>query len=155
MMESDDRSPHPFTIPASGTDAGSISTQSQQGQGTEPMQNGDGRPERAIEAARTLMALVQDLVRQVDEQETQRRDLQERIRVLEEAARGYGTLRDQLRELVLRSITQDDLQTLQRVIQALEQDPNHIMVLASVAQQAGKLLAVVQGYARAQEALNR
>jgi hypothetical protein len=99
--------------------------------------------------------MVQDLVHQLEQQAAQRRELEERLRSLEEATRGYAALRDQLRDVFASGTTREDLQTMQRVLQDLARDPNHIMVLASVAQQAGKLLTVVQGYARIQEALNR
>ena len=82
-------------------------------------QNGDPRPERAVEAARTLTVMVQDLVRQLDEQEARRSEMQERVRSLEDAMRGYAALRDQLHGVVSDSITQDDLANMQRVLQAL------------------------------------
>jgi hypothetical protein len=156
IMTNEDSSLRPFTAPATGALGDRLSArQPAEPEEPTPPANGDVRPDRAVEAARTLTAMVQNIVHQIEEQEALRRELQERVRSLEDAARGYSVLRDQLREGFASGLTREDLQTLQRVLQDLAQDPNHIMVLASVAQQAGKLLTVVQGYARVQEALSR
>jgi hypothetical protein len=155
-MNTDDRPPQPYSFPADNVRADALSMlQPTRPQDLTPPQNGDIRPDRAVEAARTLTAMVQDLVHQIEAQATQRTELEERLRSLEQAAHGYTVLRDQLRDVFSNALTTEDLQTMQRVLHDLSQDPNHIMVLASVAQQAGKLLAVVQSYTRIQEALSR
>jgi exonuclease VII large subunit len=155
-MTNDDRSLRPYAFPGvdARTDTFSALQPTDAAEQALP-QNGDAHADRAVETARTLSAMVQDLVHQLDEQATQRRELEERLQALEQATRGYAALRDQLRDVFSGAVTREDLQTIQRVLQDLSQDPNHIMVLASVAQQAGKLLAVVQGYTRIQEALSR
>ena len=116
-------------------------------------QNGTTQPDRAVEMARMLSGVVQDLVRQLEEQEMQGRQLTERVSSLEAGLRSHESLRQTLRQLAPPSVSPEDLQAMQRSLQALAQDPNHIMVLASVAQQARQLLEVVTSYARIHDAL--
>jgi vacuolar-type H+-ATPase subunit I/STV1 len=116
-------------------------------------QNGATQPDKAVEMARMLSGIVQDLVRQLEEQEAQGRDLRQRVAGLEDSLRSHESLRQTLRQLAPPTLTPEDLQNMQRALQALAQDPNHIMVLASVAQQARQLLDVVSSYSRVHEAL--
>src|SRR5690242_8359972 len=115
-MEVEDRSVHSYSFPQTDVprDAASAA-QVTQAQDANVRPQGDARPERAVETARTLTAMVQDLVRQLEEQEAQRQELQERISALEEATRGYTALRDQLRSVITESVTKDDLENMHRV----------------------------------------
>ena len=115
--------------------------------------NGGTHPDRAVEMARMLSGIVQDLVRQLEEQEAQGKALREKVGALEDHLRSHESLRQTLRQLAPTSVTAEELQNMQRSLQALSQDPNHIMVLASVAQQARQLLDVVAAYARVHDAL--
>lgn len=137
-MERNDRVP-PDTVPAVDP-------------ATPPMEaaaeaNGSG-PANTVEMARQVAAAVQDLVRRLGEQDGYRRQLESRLRAYEEQARMYEPVMQALSDLARSGISEDDLQTLQRVIEALARDPNHIMVLASVAQQANKLQTVVNSFQR-------
>ncbi|HLJ69174.1 MAG TPA: hypothetical protein VKX16_17610 [Chloroflexota bacterium] len=105
-------------------------------------------PERAVDMARKLTDVVQELVRQLEEQEARSRQLRDRITELEENARAFEGVRVRMREMMPDSVTREDLLAIQSTLRSLAQDPNHIMVLASVAQQANKLLTVINSYGR-------
>jgi hypothetical protein len=106
-----------------------------------------------VHLAQQLTTAIEDLVRQLDEQEEQRRRLERQLGELQASAQASESLTRTLRDVAGSAISPDDLQKLQGVVQALSQDPNHIMVLASVAQQAGILLQVISNYNQLRSAL--
>lgn len=108
-----------------------------------------------VEMARQVAGVVQDLVRRLDEQAVQRQQLEQRLASYQESARAYESLKQALRGVVATPVTEDDLETLEKVLQAMAQDPNHIMVLASVAQQSAKLQSVVTSFHRLRDALQQ
>jgi uncharacterized protein YigA (DUF484 family) len=98
--------------------------------------------------------IVQRLAERARELESQKQALEQQAAANAQAARSGEALRQTLRETVLSgSVSAEDLQTIQRVLAALARDPNHIMVLASVAQQAGKLTTIVDSFVRLHSAL--
>lgn len=100
----------------------------------------------AADLARRLADAVQELVQQLETQERQRQELEQRLAHAEEQA---AAGRDQYRALQARltsSVSEDDLQAVRPVLEKLAGDPNHIMVLAAVAQHAPTLLQVVTTY---------
>ncbi len=115
-------------------------------------QAADGNP---VEMARQVAVAMQDMVRRVHELETMRTQFEARLTNYDDSLRAYETLKQTLRETTSIPVSEEDMQTLQRVLQALTQDPNHIMVLASVAQQATKLVAVVDAFTKLQGALKQ
>jgi multidrug efflux pump subunit AcrA (membrane-fusion protein) len=108
-----------------------------------------------LDLARQLSTTIQNLIAQTEQETAQRQAVEARLQVadsqlqaLQEVARTGEALKQTLREAGQTSLTADDLQKLQNVLQALSRDPNHIMVLAAVAQQSGKLLEVVNAFSR-------
>lgn len=113
-------------------------------------------PGDPAELAQQVAGVVQGLAERVRELEGQRQRLEQQVATQEASTRSAEALMQKLRENVLTtSVSADDLQTIQRVLEALSRDPNHIMVLASVAQQAAKITAVVDSFARLHRALQQ
>lgn len=103
---------------------------------------------RALEMARQWSDIVQDLVRQLDRQEAERGEMLARIARLEQSARAHEALKAVLAGSSGAQLSPDDLRAVQYVMDSLLQDPDHIVVLASVAQHAQQLARVVSDYAR-------
>jgi cysteinyl-tRNA synthetase len=101
-----------------------------------------------VDMARQLAVIVENMMRQINDHQGYARQLEHKMSTIEENARAYESLKQTLREVAGSGITDEDIQTLQRVMQALAQDPNHIMVLASVAQQAPKLQSIIKSFAK-------
>jgi len=118
-------------------------------------ESGSFSRDRAVEMARQWPGVVEGLVRQLDEQEAERRRMLDHIRSLEERMRSAQTARDQIRETTADRITADDFQTLRYLTDALTRDPDHIVNLAAVAQHATKFHELVEAYARLQESLSQ
>jgi hypothetical protein len=108
---------------------------------------------RALEMAQQWPSIVQDLVRQLERQEIESRQLQDCIAELEQTARAHDSLKRALSEASGDSPTQDEMQAVQFVMASLLGDPDHIVVLASVAQHAEQLSRVVNNYVRIRRAL--
>ncbi len=109
----------------------------------------------ALDMARQLAATIQSLITQAEQEaakrqaaEAQVQVLSSQMRAMQESARAGDALRQTLRETGSSNLSMEDLQKLHNVLQALSQDPNHIMVLAAVAQQANKLLELVNAFSR-------
>jgi hypothetical protein len=152
-MDSNDNSPPAYPFAAAGTDINMIDKHHASANGSAPSgYSGTGNP---VEMARQVAAAMQDLVRQANEQEVMRKELESRLSVYSDNMRAYESLKQTLRDVSPAGVNDDDLETLQRVLQALTQDPNHIMVLAAVAQQATKLLAVVNSFTQLHGALKQ
>ena len=106
--------------------------------------------------AQHVAGIVQGLGERVRELEGQRQRVEQQLVALQSVARSGEALRQTLREIVSSSaVSPEDLQAVQRVLAALARDPNHIMVLASVAQHAGKFTHIVEGFARMHQALQQ
>lgn len=114
--------------------------------------------DRAVVMAEQWTSVVQGLVRQLDNQETERKRMLEHIRTLEgklQTTEAYGEeLRTQLREPMQESLSGDDLSAVRYVTDSLLRDPDHIVVLAAVAQNASKLHELVENYARIRKVLD-
>lgn len=98
-----------------------------------------------------LNAVFGDMARRLQAEEGRRRMLEQQVVVAASNARAYETFKQSLREADA-GVSSSDLEGIQRILTALTQDPNHIMVLASVAQQANTLLAIVNAYAKLRNA---
>jgi hypothetical protein len=103
--------------------------------------------------AQQWTGVVQDLIRQLDRQETERQQLLARIEALERAVRGHETLTRILAETSADRLTVDDMQAVKYVTDSLLRDPDHIVVLASVAQHAEQLARIVSSYGRIHQAM--
>jgi hypothetical protein len=109
---------------------------------------------RALEMAQQWSGVVQDLVSQLDKQEAERRQMQDRISALERMVHEHEALRQAFAESAADDpISGDDVQTAQFVADSLVKDPDHIVVLASVAQNAQRIARIVNRYARIHRAI--
>lgn len=113
-----------------------------------PSSTGQDPVPDAVDLARRLAESVQQLVRQLDDQEERRAQLEQRLAHATDQAASAESRRQSMADALGGSITEEDLRTLEQVLERLSQDPNHIMVLAAVAQQAGTLLQVVEAYGK-------
>ena len=115
----------------------------------------DGQPGRGeiLTAARRWPGMIEDLVRELDRLEAEGRELRERVDQLEESARSGERLRSALTATPEEAVTEEELKVVQYVMESLRRDPEHIVVLASVAQNANKLQKVVSRYARVHQAI--
>jgi hypothetical protein len=105
--------------------------------------------------AQYVASIVEGLARRVTSLEVERLEHERRLHEFQEAAQSGEAFKQTLREIVLSaSVTTEDLQAVQGVLAALATDPNHIMVLASVAQQAGKLTTIVDSFTRLHQAVS-
>jgi hypothetical protein len=108
---------------------------------------------QVVEMARQWAEIVESLVRQLDEQEVERRQTIQRIQALEEATQADRAMRERLQNVAADPISAEEMQAIKYVTDSLLRDPDHIVVLAAVAQHAGKLHKVVDQYARIRSAL--
>lgn len=143
-MEGNDRVPPVSTFAAAEMDVDMID-RTNAAPGAPTSSNGTGVA-NAVELAHHLADAVQGMSRRLEEQTAARVNLEQRLDAYRDAERSYETLKQKLAVAQRSSVADEDVETLQRVLQALAQDPNHIMVLASVAQQAQKLQALVADY---------
>jgi hypothetical protein len=97
--------------------------------------------------------LIQGLVRQLELEEQKRRELEVRVTELEESARKGEALRRMLEETSAEGLSREEVDAVQYATDSLVRDPDHIIVLASVSQQATRLQKIVSAYARLQRAL--
>jgi hypothetical protein len=111
--------------------------------------------DRAVEMAQQWSQVVENLVRQLDEQEAERRRMLEHIRLLEQRLQSTQGVREQLQGAASGMLSPDDLRAVRYVADSLLRDPDHIVVLAAVAQNAGKLHDLVESYARLREAIDQ
>lgn len=109
--------------------------------------------ERAIDLARQWNDVIDGLVRQIDQGEAERQQMLEHIRVLEERVRAVQAWRDGLRSSSGAAVSAEDFQSIRYVTESLMRDPDHIVVLAAVAQHADKLQRMVESYAQLRRAL--
>jgi hypothetical protein len=103
--------------------------------------------------AQEWSALIQALVNQLERLEIERQHMLARIDDLERAVRAHESLTRVLAEASGDTLTSDEMKAIQYVTDALLRDPDHIVVLASVAQHAEQLARVVNNYARIHRAL--
>jgi hypothetical protein len=106
--------------------------------------------DRARDLAKHLAGALQELQQSLDATASERErflderaQLQERIRSLEREADHKRRFQETLTSGTGASITSEDLQALQTMTDALNQDPDRLTVLFNVVQQASKLAAVV------------
>lgn len=140
--------PSPITGPAG------IPVQSEPVPAAPRMETDTVSRDQAIEMARQWSGVVEGLVRQLDEQEAERRRMLDHIRVLEDRMRSTQAAREQLREASGGGISPDDFQTLRYLTDALQRDPDHIVNLAAIAQHAAKFHDLVDAYARLRQVLS-
>jgi Rad3-related DNA helicase len=109
---------------------------------------------RAVEMAQRWSDVVQDLVRQLEEQESERRELMDRIGALEKRLEEQEPLRQAMSAASIHDpISGEDLRVAQYVTDELLRDPDHLVVLATVAQNAQRLARIVNRYAEIHRAL--
>ncbi|HLJ66104.1 MAG TPA: hypothetical protein VKX16_01930 [Chloroflexota bacterium] len=108
---------------------------------------------RALEMTQQWSELVQDLVRQLEGAEAEREQMLARISALEQTVRQHEALQHALADLPADEVSTEEMQAVQYVTDSLVKDPDHIVVLASVAQNADKIARIVRGYVRIQRAL--
>lgn len=116
---------------------------------TPPGDSEDGQIRtQAVQMAQQWAGVVEGLVRQLNQQDGERHQLLTRIQALEEAVQADRSLHEQLRNSAADTVAGDELQKLRYVTNSLIEDPDHIVVLAAVAQHAGPLKRLVEDYAR-------
>jgi hypothetical protein len=123
--------------------------------GTSTEQKGETGPtDRARQYAHQLAATLSDLDRSLDETEVERaqfvqeRDsLQEQINGLQQDRATKDHFVETLRQGSAGSMSDEDLEAIRGMMDALTQDPDRLTVLFTVVQQASKLAAVVTDYA--------
>jgi hypothetical protein len=108
---------------------------------------------RALEIAREWSTVMQEFVNQLEGQESERQHMLARIDELERVVRAHEALGRVLAGASEDQVTPDDLQAVQYVTDSLLRDPEHIVVLASVAQHAEQLARIVNSYARIHRAI--
>ncbi|MGH2442106.1 MAG: hypothetical protein ACRDFX_02935 [Chloroflexota bacterium] len=128
------------------------------GPSTAPRPSGTSAPvesvrDQALSMAREWGSVVESLVRRLDEQAAERSTLLERVRELEQAVHANQAFSDRLDAVSIDALSLEDLQAIKYVTDSLVRDPDHIVVLASVAQHADKLRDVVDGYVRLRSAI--
>lgn len=133
---------HP--VPSSSVSANGLSAAESNGKQSDP-----------VAMAQQLGIAVQDMVQRLHEQEQRRYQLEQRLEAQEKTIRAHEALKQKLHESVTGTVSDDEMETLVRVVQSLIQDPNHIMVLASVAQNAQQLLTVVNNFNALQQTVRQ
>jgi len=107
---------------------------------------------RAAQLTQEWTSVVEGLVRQLEQQEVERRRLLQKISALERAVQVNQTVRDAA-EASATNVTDEDLQAVQYVADSLVRDPDHIVTLAGVSQNAQRFHRVVSAYVRLQRSL--
>src|SRR5579872_1650305 len=112
-----------------------------------------GTTARARECAQQMAATIVELGHTLDEYEAERaqsaqerESLQERIRELRQHQITKDRFVDTVRRGSAGSVSDEDLETIRGMMEALSQDPDRLTVLFTVVQQASKLAAVVNDY---------
>lgn len=149
-----DAPPVPLDTPVAGSPPDSAVESSADMQSTLPSQsevtNGDGYEIRtqAVAMAEQWSTVVDGLIDQLNQQDEERRHLLSRIQEMEQAMEADRVMREQLRNASRDAVVGEELQKLRYVTSSLIEDPDHIVVLAAVAQHAGPLKRIVEDYAR-------
>lgn len=107
-----------------------------------------------VEMARQLSSSIERMMAETEELRAWKQAAEVKLAGYAELSRSYETLHKAVVEVQASELTVEDVAALQQVLQALVKDPNHIMVLASVAQRAGQLEEVVCAFARMRADLN-
>lgn len=108
---------------------------------------------QAVEAAERLAQMVRELVRELDERDAERQRLQRDIQSLEDRVNTTMPQQQALVEAVRSSVPADEIQTLHQLLNSLIENPNHIVILASLSQHAAALGQILDGYVRIQRVL--
>lgn len=110
-----------------------------------------GADANSVDMARQLAGIVEDLVRRSDDLESRRGWLEDRVHSLERNAHAFEALRQTMQAEA--AISAEDVAAVLTVLESLASDPNHVMILVSVAQHSTTLLAIVNAYSKLREHL--
>jgi hypothetical protein len=109
--------------------------------------------QRARQLAQDLAGSLQRLSTTLDDTESERdhllgqcADLQQQVKVGEEVLAGRDRLLGVLRHGKSGSLTDEDVQAIQTMMDALKQDPDRLTVLFTVVQHAAQLADVISDY---------
>lgn len=116
---------------------------------------GAGLTNEVMETAARLTTLVRELAQQVDDAESRRTQTDRHLEQLEGAGVRLETVREILGEAPQSPMSQQQLQSMQGILDQLIQNPRDIELLMQVGRQASDLAAVVNEYDQLRRLLQR
>ncbi|GAC1397751.1 MAG: hypothetical protein NVSMB52_11350 [Chloroflexota bacterium] len=130
-------------------------TSSEQSMNEPPATSPTSEPDtdEPLQAAHRVTEIVNELAGEVERLRTERTQNLATIRSLSEQLQTTESLQRAVSDAMGQPVSEEDLASMQQLMESLLKDPNHILILASVSQQASRFAEVVQSYLRIQRAV--